>query len=54
MSQPWLKRQFNALELYTIDVIYGRRAGAGPAVYGAFLQSLSLVFSAIAQGRFWL
>jgi tetraacyldisaccharide 4'-kinase len=54
MSQPWLKRQFNALELYTIDVIYGRRAGAGPALYGAFLQALSWLFSAIAQARLWL
>lgn len=54
MSQPWLKRKLNALELYTIDVIYGRRAGAGPAVYGAFLQGLSWLFSGIAQARLWL
>ena len=54
MSQPWLKKQVNALELYTIDVIYGRRAGAGPAVYGAFLQSLSWLFNGIAQARLWL
>jgi tetraacyldisaccharide 4'-kinase len=54
MSQPWLKKQVNALELYTTDVIYGRRAGAGPALYGAFLQSLSWLFNAIAQARLWL
>ena len=54
MSQPWLKKQVNALELYTIDVIYGRRAGVGPAVYGAFLQSLSWLFNGIAQTRLWL
>jgi tetraacyldisaccharide 4'-kinase len=54
MSQPWLKKQVNALELYTIDVIYGRRAGAGAAVYGAFLQALSWLFSGIAQARLWL
>lgn len=54
MSQPWLKKQVNALELYTIDVIYGRRAGAGAAVYGAFLQTLSWLFSGIAQARLWL
>ena len=54
MSQPWLKRKVNALELYTIDVIYGRRAGAGPALYGAFLQALSWLFSGIAQARLWL
>ena len=54
MSQLWLKKKVNALELYTIDVIYGRRAGAGPAVYGAFLQALSWLFSGIAQSRLWL
>lgn len=54
MSQPWLKKQVNALELYTIDVIYGRRAGAGPALYGAFLQTLSWLFNGIAQARLWL
>ncbi|HVS52067.1 MAG TPA: tetraacyldisaccharide 4'-kinase [Opitutaceae bacterium] len=54
MSQPWLKKQFTALELYTVDVIYGRRAGAGPAVYGAFLQALSWLFNGIAQARLWL
>src|SRR3954470_4000302 len=50
----WLKKQVNALELYTIDVIYGRRAGAGAALYGAFLQSLSWIFNGIAQSRLWL
>ncbi len=54
MSQPWLKKQVNALELFTIDVIYGRRAGAAPAIYGAFLQSLSWLFNGIAQARLWL
>jgi len=54
MSQPWLKKKVNALELYTIDLIYGRRAGAGAAVYGAFLQSLSWLFNGIAQARLWL
>jgi tetraacyldisaccharide 4'-kinase len=54
MSQPWLKKQLNALELYTIDVIYGRRAGAGAAVYGGFLQACSWLFSGIAQARLWL
>lgn len=54
MSPHWLKRKFNALELYTIDVILGRRAGAGAAVYGAFLQTLSWLFSLIVQARLWL
>jgi tetraacyldisaccharide 4'-kinase len=50
----WLKKQITALELYTVDVIYGRRAGAGPAVYGGFLQVLSWAFSGVAQARLWL
>jgi tetraacyldisaccharide 4'-kinase len=54
MLSHWLKRKFNAFELYTIDVILGRRAGAGTAVYGAFLQGLSWVFSAVVQARLWL
>jgi tetraacyldisaccharide 4'-kinase len=54
MSQPWLKKQANALELYTIDLIYGRRGGVAAALYGAFLQSLSWLFNGIAQLRLWL
>lgn len=54
MSQSWLKKKANALELYTIDVILGRRADTGAAVYGAFLQVLSWLFNGIAQTRLWL
>ncbi len=54
MSQSWLQKKLNALELYTIDVILGRRAGTGAAVYGAFLQTLSWLFSSVAQTRLWL
>ncbi len=54
MSQPWLKKNLTALELFTVDVIYGRRAGLWPALYGAFLQALSWLFSGIAQSRLWL
>lgn len=50
----WWKRKFNALELYTIDVILGRRADTGAAVYGAFLQVLSWLFNGAAQLRLWL
>lgn len=50
----WLKKKSNALELYTIDVILGRRADTGAAVYGAFLQLMSYLFSGVAQLRFWL
>ncbi len=54
MSQSWLQKKFNALELYTIDVILGRRADTGAAVYGAFLQALSWIFNALVQTRLWL
>lgn len=54
MSQSWIQKRLNALELYTIDVILGRRADAGAVVYGAFLQALSYLFSGIAQARLWL
>ncbi|MBE36890.1 MAG: tetraacyldisaccharide 4'-kinase [Opitutaceae bacterium] len=50
----WLKKKSNALELYTIDVILGRRADTGAAIYGVFLQLMSYLFSGIAQLRFWL
>jgi len=50
----WLKRKTTALELYTIDVILGRRADAGAVIYGAFLEALSYLFSGIAQLRLWL
>ena len=54
MSQSWLQKKLNALELYTIDVILGRRADASAAVYGALLQALSWLFNAIVQARLWL
>ncbi len=54
MSQPWLKKKLNTLELYTIDVIYGRRAGMAAIAYGSFLHAMSWLFSGIAQSRLWL
>lgn len=50
----WLKRQTNAFEQYTIDVIFGRREGVRASLFAAFLQSLSYLFSGIAQSRLWL
>ncbi|MDB6170142.1 MAG: tetraacyldisaccharide 4-kinase [Verrucomicrobia bacterium] len=54
MSQSWFQKKLNALELYTIDVILGRQAGAGAAVYGAALQAMSWLFNLIVQARLWL
>ncbi len=54
MPHHWLKKRFNALELYTVDVIYGRRSGATAALYGAFLQVFSWLFNGVVQLRLWL
>ena len=54
MPQHWVKKKVNALELYTIDVILGRRAGATATLYGALLQVLSWLWSAGAQAKLWL
>ena len=50
----WLKRQLNTFEHYGIDVIFGRREGMRATVFAGFLQTLSYVFSGIAQARLWL
>jgi tetraacyldisaccharide 4'-kinase len=50
----WLSRKFQAFELYTVDVVLGRRADTGAAVYGTLLQLLSMVFSVVVQARLWL
>lgn len=50
----WLSRKFQAFELYTIDVVLGRRADTGAVIYGAFLQTFSWGFSGIVQLRLWL
>ncbi len=50
----WLKRKFTRFEQFTIDVIFGRREDMAATIYGAFLLSLSWLFSGIAQSRLWL
>jgi tetraacyldisaccharide 4'-kinase len=54
MALSLLKKKFQAFELYTVDVVLGRRADTGAAIYGALLQALSWVFSGIVQLRLWL
>jgi tetraacyldisaccharide 4'-kinase len=49
-----IKKKLHDFELYTVDVILGRREDTGAALYGAFLQSLSHLFSGIVQMRTWL
>ena len=50
----WLQKKINSLELYTVDVILGRREDAISTLYGAFLQGLSFIFSGVVQLRTWL
>ena len=49
-----LKKRLHALELYTVDVIFGRREDTGATIYGAFLQALSYLFNGLVQLRYWL
>jgi len=50
----WLQKKFNAFEQYTIDVIFGRAEGTRASLYAVFLQTLSHLFSGVAQARLWL
>jgi tetraacyldisaccharide 4'-kinase len=54
MPLPWLKRKFQTFELYTVDVVLGRRADTGAAIFGVFLQMLSWLFNCVVQLRLWL
>jgi tetraacyldisaccharide 4'-kinase len=54
MPQSWIKRKFQAFELYTVDVVLGRRADTGAVIFGSFLQVLSWLFSGIVQLRLFL
>lgn len=54
MPLPWLKKKFRAFELYTVDIVLDRRAGAEASLYAAFLQALSWLWNAGAQLKLWL
>src|ERR1035438_98129 len=54
MPLPWLKRKFQTFELYTVDVVLGRRADTWAAIFGVFLQMLSWLFNCVVQLRLWL
>jgi tetraacyldisaccharide 4'-kinase len=51
---PWLKRKLQAFELYSVDVVLGRRADTGAAIYGTLLKALSWLFNLAVQARLWL
>jgi tetraacyldisaccharide 4'-kinase len=50
----WLSRKFQSFEVYTVDVVLGRRADTGAVIYGMFLQVLSWLFNGVVQLRLWL
>jgi len=50
----WISRKFQSFELYTIDIVLGRRADTGAAIYGTVLQMASWLFSLGVQLRLWL
>ena len=54
MAMSWLKRKFQAFELYGIDVVLGRRADTLAVVFGTVLKGASWLFSGIVQARLWL
>lgn len=54
MPLSWLKRKFQSFELYTVDVVLGRRADTGAVIFGSFLKVLSWLFSCVVQLRLWL
>jgi tetraacyldisaccharide 4'-kinase len=54
MPLPWLKRKFQSFELYTVDIVLGRRADTLAVIFGTFLKGASWIFSGIVQLRLWL
>src|ERR1700690_2765631 len=54
MLLSWLNRKIQSFELYTVDVVLGRRVDTGAVIYGTVLQALSLLFSSAVQLRLWL
>ncbi len=54
MPNRWFRHKADAFEQFAIDVIMGRREGTLAALFGAFLQLCSYLFSGIVQLRLWL
>jgi tetraacyldisaccharide 4'-kinase len=54
MSHRWFRHKADEFEQFAIDVIMGRREGTLAALFGAFLQVCSYLFSGIVQLRLWL
>jgi len=54
MSHSWFRHKIDEFEQFAIDVIMGRSEGTTAALFGAFLQVCSYLFSGIVQLRLWL
>jgi tetraacyldisaccharide 4'-kinase len=54
MPATWIKKKLQAAELYTVDVVLGRRADTGAVILGVFLEGLSWMFNGVVQIRLWL
>ena len=54
MPNRWIRQKTNEFEQFAIDVILGKREGVAAAVFAAFLQVCSYLFSGIVQLRLWL
>ncbi len=54
MPTRWFRHKAHEFEQFAIDVIMGRREGTLAALFGAFLQVCSWLFSGIVQLRLWL
>jgi len=54
MPNRWFRHKADEFEQFAIDVIMGRREGTVAALFGAFLQLCSYLFSGIVQLRLWL
>ena len=54
MPNRWFRHKAEEFEQFAIDVIMGRSEGTLAAIFGAFLQVCSYLFSGIVQLRLWL
>src|SRR3954471_17611649 len=54
MPNRWFRHKAEEFEQFAIDVIMGRSEGTLAAMFGAFLQVCSYLFSGIVQLRLWL
>src|SRR5882672_11390224 len=54
MPNRWFRHKADEFEQFAIDVIMGRREGTLAALFAAFLQLCSYLFSGIVQLRLWL